>query len=212
MANSTFNKARCITAYAVGSLLTFFCVMWFLVQYGTQIKRGTGMAFSSHFSGYALAVLFAAGGALTCLAALRRMPDSVARKVRRLTAYVFGSVLICLGVMGLLIELGKGMPSSSHFSGYVASVVLVVCGVGICIAVRCQYGGGFWSLLGLLLAALGTGRLLCLWLLTLHGRGRHAPVDFDFGTAALFAIGCYCLAWGHFRRHKGRKGYLNETG
>ena len=205
MANSTFNKARYITAYVVGSLLTFFGVMWFLVQSGTQIKRGTGMALSSHFFGYALAVLLAAGGVLTCLAALRGMPDSTGRKVGRITSYLFGGVLFCLGVMGFLIELGKGMPSSSHFTGYVASVVLVVCGVAICVAVRCRYGGGSWSLLGLLLAALGTGRLVCFWLLTLYGWGRNSLGGFDYGTAASFGIGCYCLAWGHLRQHREKK-------
>src|SRR6266446_4930943 len=124
MPNSTLKNARCITAYVVGSGLTFFGVMWFLVQLGTQIQLGTQMPFSTHFSGYMLAVLFAAGGVLTCLAVLRRIPDSTVRKVRRITAYGFGSLLFCVGVMGFLIELGKGVPSSRNFAGYLLAVVL----------------------------------------------------------------------------------------
>lgn len=212
MPHSTLKNARCITAYVVGSVLTFFGVMWFLVQLGTQIQRGARMPFSTHFSGYAFAVLFAAGGVLTCLAVLRGKPDSTVRKVRRITAYVFGSVLFCLGVMGFLIELGKGMPSSTHFSGYVVAVALVACGVLTCIAVRLHYGGGLWSLLGLLLLAAGTVRIAFTWQLEIRGRHLISPAVSNSTTAALCGAGFYCLSWGHFRRHREKRNKLNETG
>ena len=170
------------------------------------------MSFSTHFFDYALAVLFAAGGVLTCLAALRGMPNSTARKVRRVTAYVFGSVLICLGVMGFLTEVGKGMPSSRHFAGYVLAVALVACGVLTCVAVRLHYGGGLWSLLGLLLAAAGSVRLVFVWQAALQGRYLGSPVVFDSTAGALCAVGFYCLSWGHLRRHGEKTRYLNETG
>ena len=213
MPNSTLKNASCITAYVVGSVLTFFGVMWFLVQIGTQIQRGTQMPFLTHFSRYALTVLFAAGGVITCMAVLREMPVSTGRKVRRMTAYLFGSVLFCLGVMGLLIELGKGMPSSKNFAGYVIAAVLVACGALTCIAVRLHYGGGLWSLLGLLFVAAGTVRLVSsTWQMELQGRHLISP-DVPYATtAALCGVGFYCLCWGHFRRRREKKNYLNETG
>jgi len=201
MPNSTLKNSRCITAYIVGSVLTFFGVMWFLVQLGTQIKRGNQMPFSTHFPGYALAVLFAASGVLTCLAVLRGMPDSMVRKVRRITAYVFGSGLFCFGALGFLIQLGEGMPSSTHFAGYVLAVVLVACGVLTCIAVRLHYGGGLWSLLGLLSVAAGALRLVSIWQAEIQGRHLNSPVVSYSTIATLCGVGFYCLSWGHIRRH-----------
>ena len=212
MPNSTLKNASYITAYTIASGLAFFGVAWFLVQFGTQIQRGTRMPFSTHLTGYTLAVLFAAGGALMCLVLLRRMPVVTARKVRRITAYIFGSVLICLGVMGFLIELGKGMPSSRHFAGYVLAVVLVVCGVLTCIAVRLQYGGGLWSLLGLLLVAAGSARLAFGLQLVLQGGYAHSAVVFGSTTATLLGVGIYCLSWGHLRRDPSKKSSLNDPG
>lgn len=170
------------------------------------------MPFSTNFSGYALAVLFAAGGVLTCLAVLRGMPDATVRKVMRITAYVVGSVLFCLGVLGFLTELGKGMPSSTHFSGYVLAVVLVACGVLTCIAARLHYGGGLWSLLGLLLVAVGTCNLVSIWQAEIQGRHLISPVVSYSTIAALCGVGFYCLCWGHIRRHGEKKRNLNETG
>ena len=163
------------------------------------------MPFSTHFYGYALAVLFAASGVLTCLAVLRGMPDSTVRKVRRITAYLIGSVLFCLGVLGFLTELGNGMPSSTHFAGYVLAVVLGACGVFICIAVWLDYGGGLWSLLGLLLVASGTFRLVSIWQAEIQGRHLISPVVSYSTIAALCGVGFFCLSWGHIRRHGQRR-------
>jgi len=205
MPNLTLKNARSIDAYVVGSVLTFYGVAWFLVQLGTQIKRGNQMPFSTHSTGYWLAGLCAAGGVLTCLAVLRGMPDPTACKVRRITAYLIGSVLICVGAMGFLIELGKGMPSSRNFIGYVDAVVLVAFGVLACIAVRLHYGGGYWSLLGLLLVVAGTLRIVAILQAEIRGSHWIIPAASYSTATSLCAVGLYCLSWGHLRRHRPKK-------
>ena len=133
------------------------------------------------------------------------MQDSKLKKVRHMTACIAGGALIFLGIMGFLIEISKGKPSSTNFYGYVLAAVFVACGVLTCVAVRSHYGGGLWSFFGLLFVAAATVRLVSVS--QAYMQNRHliyliSPVIFFSTTAAFWGVGCYCLAWGHMRHHR----------
>ena len=130
------------------------------------------------------------------------MQESTVRKVKRAIPYVAGGVLIFLGVMGLLIEFSKVMPSSTNFYGYVLWVVLIVSGILICIAAWSHYGGGLWSFFGLMFIAETIGHLTFLAQVYMQHRHLTSPVSFFSTTAAFWGVGSYCLVWGHMRHHQ----------
>jgi hypothetical protein len=121
-------------------------------------------------------------------------------KGRRLAAYVIDGALVFLGILGLLAESGQGKPSSTNFYGYVLAVLLLACGAIIFVGIRSTYGGGAWSLFGLLLVAAAIARATSLVQWLIQGRELRSPVGFYSTIAALLGVGCYCLAWGHLRR------------
>ena len=133
------------------------------------------------------------------------MRGSTLEKSWRVAALAAGGALIFLGIMGLMIEISKGTPSSTHFSGYVLAVALVASGALTCIAVRSRYGGGLWSFFGLLLLAATAYRFALASETYARKRDLLAPGVFFSTTAALCGVGFYCLIWGHIRRHRGTK-------
>jgi hypothetical protein len=123
-------------------------------------------------------------------------------KTGRLAAYAVGGLLVFLGVLGLLVEAGKGKLSPTNFNGYLLVTLFLVCGAMILLGVRSGYGGGAWSLVGVLLSAAATARLAVHMHALLQGRHLITPTISFFTTAALWGGGCYCLACGHLRHHR----------
>ena len=136
------------------------------------------------------------------LGGVRVVNDSNAIRGRRLVAYVVDGVLIFLGILGLVIESSEAKPSSTNFFGYVLAVLFLACGAIVCLAIRSGYGGGAWSLCGLLLFAAAIARLTSIMQVHMQGRNLISPVVSYSTAAALWGAGCYCLAWGHMRRHR----------
>jgi hypothetical protein len=139
------------------------------------------------------------------------MQDSTPRKIGRVTAYATGGVLIFLGILGLLIESSKGKPSSTNCYGYVLAVALIACGTLTCIAVRSHYGGGLWSFFGCLCVAAAIARVALVWQVHMQGKHFTFPVIVYSTTAGLWGVGCYCLAWGHMRRHRKKAAPPNKS-
>ena len=130
------------------------------------------------------------------------MQDSKFTKIRRVSGYVAGGILLFLGVMGLLIESSKAKPSLTNCYGYVLAVVLILYGVLTCIGVRLHYGGGLWSFFGGLFVATAIVRVALALQVYMQGRHFTYPVFVHSITVGLWGVGCYCLAWGHMRRHR----------
>jgi len=122
-------------------------------------------------------------------------------KGKRLAAHFIDGTLVLFGVVGLLAELSKGRPSSTNFYMYVLAGLLLTCGVIIFIGIRSTYGGGAWSLFGLLLVAAALARITAFVQAYMQGREVRS-VAFYSSIAALWGVGCYCLAWGHVRCHR----------
>jgi hypothetical protein len=136
----------------------------------------------------------------SALGGVHIVQDSAIMKGRRLAAYVIDGTLMFLGVLGLLIESSRGKPSSTHFYGYVLAVLFLACGAIIFVGMRSAYGGGAWSLVGVLLVAAAIARITSMVQGLIQGRELRSPVVFCSTIAALWGVGCYCLAWGHIRR------------
>jgi hypothetical protein len=131
------------------------------------------------------------------------MQNSTIKKIKQYSPYAGSSVLLFLGVMGLLIEFSKAKPSSTNLYGYVLGVLFICSGVLTFIAVRRRYGGGLWSFFGLLCIGASIARLAIASQVYLQGRHFISPVTFYTVTATLWGMGCYFLIWGHIRRNQG---------
>ncbi|MEJ0090983.1 MAG: hypothetical protein WDM80_14725 [Limisphaerales bacterium] len=125
--------------------------------------------------------------------------------MRRVSAYVAGSLFIALGIMGFIVEFSEGKSSSSIIAGYVMATMFFVWGVLLCSAVKLHYCGGVWSLVGITFVALAIIR--AAFLLDIYLRGSHlifSVLQFSL-VAAFWGVGCYCLIWGHVRHHRKKK-------
>jgi hypothetical protein len=116
-----------------------------------------------------------------------------------------GGLLLFLGVMGFLIELKHSMPSSRNFQGYVLAAAFAAGGAATCGAARFHYWGGLWSFAGIVCVTGVIFRFANAIQIGVRGGFVVDPFDFYSKTAALWVVGCYCLIWGHMRRHR-RKG------
>ena len=121
------------------------------------------------------------------------------KRVRLVSAYVVAGILMFVGVMGLLFEAEKGMPSSRHFYGYVLAVVLVTSGALIWIGARRRYGGGPWSVFGIILVAAAISASACLLELQVRHRPLAYPLTAYEMLAVFWGVSAYCLAYGHIR-------------
>jgi hypothetical protein len=133
------------------------------------------------------------------------MQDTRLKKIGRVSAYVVGGVLIFIGTVGLVIELSREKPSSTNFYGYALAVVCITSGVLACVAAKSHYDGGPWFLFGLICVATCLSNIA--FVSQLYMRGRHVafPVITYSKIAGLWGVGCYCLIWGHMRRHREKK-------
>jgi hypothetical protein len=188
---STLMKVRRVSAYVAGIALVVLGIMGLLSEF-SEAKPS-----STNFYGYGLALLIIAIGVCTCVAARFH--------VRPVSAYVAGGALVFLGIVGLLIEFSKAKPSFANFYGYVLAVVLIASGVLTCVAARSNYGGGLWSFFGLVCVAATIGRLASVAQMYMENRHLVSPGIFYSTTAGLWGVGCYCLFWGHMRRHREKK-------
>jgi uncharacterized membrane protein HdeD (DUF308 family) len=204
MHDSMRKKVGTVSAYVVGCVLIICGILGLLYKFGKKTP------YSTNFYGYVVPAIFLASGVLTYLASVRAMQDSTRKKAGPVSAYIIGGVLTFLGIVGLLVEFGKGNPSSRNFYGHVLAAILVASGVLTCAATRLRYGGGLWSFVGLILVVAATARLAQD--LQMHARGRDLafPEMFYSTTAALWGAGCYCLVWGHMR-HQRQKACSHET-
>ena len=185
-------KGRKLAAYVIGGALVLLGVL------GLLVELSKGKPSSTHLYGYGLALLFMAYGVIIFLG----IRYGAMIKGRRLAAYIIDGALVLLGVLGLLVELNKGKPSSTNFYGYVFAFLLLLCGVIVFLGIRSAYGGGAWSLFGLLLVAAASARFTSLLQGLINGRELRSPIIFFSTLTALWGAGCYCLAWGHIRRRR----------
>jgi hypothetical protein len=139
------------------------------------------------------------------------MQQATFKKFQRGGAYLVGGLLLFLGVTGFFIQFKRGMLSSTNFQGYVLAIALTVSGGLTCGAVRVQYGGGLWSFVGVICSAIVIFRFANAIQIEMRGEFLVHPVDFFSKTAGLFGVGCYCLIWGHIRRHRKRKECLHDA-
>jgi len=89
------------------------------------------------------------------------MQDSTLKKVRRVSLYVAGGTLVCLGIIGLLTEFSEAKTFSTDTYGCGLAALLIASGLVTCVAARFQVGsvsayvaGGalvFLGILGLLI-------------------------------------------------------------
>jgi len=191
MQGPTIKKVKRVTAYVAGGVLVCLGLL------GLLNELGEGRLSSTNFFGYGLAVLLIASGVLICLVARSQ--------VKRVGAYLVGGTLVFLGLMGLLTELEQKKLSSTNFSGYVRSVVLIASGALTWVAARFHYGGGLWSLFGLICSAAAFARFVSALQVNVRGRHLSSPEFFYSTTALLWGVGCYCLIWGHMRHHRQKK-------
>ena len=127
-----------------------------------------------------------------------------------MSAYLFGMVLVFLGVVGFLDCLKATNISPHPIADCVCYIVFFTCGLLTCIAIRLQYGGGFWSIVGL--NFVGFAIIGIAIILEIYIRSPNIPFFriIYLKVALLLVVGCICLIMGQMRRQKIKKASIKN--
>lgn len=107
-----------------------------------------------------------------------------------------------IGIIGLVLEFNKAMPSSVNFYRYTLAVLFLASGVLVFIAAQSNYGGGIWSFVGLICVAVAISRIAFTCQVYLQGLHLISPVVCYSLTIIYLGIGCFCLVWGQIRHQR----------
>ncbi len=77
------------------------------------------------------------------------------RWIVRAFAWLLGGALIAFGLMGFVVEISGGSKTPNHAMGFAIGVVSILLGVFACLSAHAWHRGGLWTMLGVLLLALG---------------------------------------------------------